>query len=70
MPLRIILVGTGNQGAAWCREFLPPNEVDGTVELVAAVDADAEALEGGRNLLGLPEDRCQASARKAVVRFL
>nr|WP_282594755.1 Gfo/Idh/MocA family oxidoreductase [Halomarina salina] len=60
------MVGTGNQGAAWAREFLPANEADGTVEVVAAVDPDEEALERGRELLDLPSERCYASTEAAI----
>lgn len=66
MSISIILVGTGNQGEAWCRDFLPSNEADDTVEVVAAVDTDEEALERGRELLGLSPDRCFSSAEAAV----
>lgn len=66
MTLSIILVGTGNQGEAWCREFLPPNEADGTVTVVAAVDPDPDARERGRELLDLPPERCYASAADAA----
>lgn len=66
MTIRIILVGTGNQGEAWCREFLPPNEADDTVEVVAVVDADEDTLERGRELLGLSVERCYTSAEAAV----
>ncbi|MWG33476.1 Gfo/Idh/MocA family protein [Halomarina oriensis] len=66
MTTRLVLVGTGNQGEAWCREFLPPNEADGTVDVVAAVDPDADALARGRELLDLPERRCYESAASAV----
>ncbi|RJT07789.1 Gfo/Idh/MocA family protein [Halococcus sp. IIIV-5B] len=66
MTVRIIQVGTGNQGEAWCRDFLPPNVADDTVEVVAAVDPDDDALERGRELLGLPAERCYASAADAV----
>jgi len=66
MTVRIVLVGTGNQGEAWCRDFLPPNEADDTVEVVAAVDADEDALERGRALLGLSPDRCYTDAQTAV----
>ena len=66
MTIRIIQIGTGNQGEAWCRDFLPPNEADETVEVVAAVDPDEDALERGRELLDLDADRCYASAEAAV----
>jgi len=66
MTVRIVLVGTGNQGEAWCRDFLPPNEADDAVEVVAAVDADQDALERGRELLGLSSDRCYTDAEAAV----
>lgn len=66
MTVRIIQVGTGNQGEAWCRDFLPPNVADDTVEVVAAVDPDSDALARGRELLGLPAKCCYAAAADAV----
>ena len=44
MPYKVIQVGTGGQGRAWCARFLPPNIADGLIEVVAAVDVNADAL--------------------------
>jgi predicted dehydrogenase len=49
----------------WCGEFLPPNVADGTVEVVAAVDQDPDALGNAREALDLPEDRCYTDAETA-----
>jgi len=62
---RMIQVGTGGFGSAWCRAFLPPNIADGLVEVVAAVDANPVALVHAREGLGLPESRCYTDGRRA-----
>ena len=55
MGHRMVLVGTGGWGEWWCRDFLPPNVADGTVEVVAAVDLDPAALENAKKHLGLTD---------------
>ena len=65
MPHRMIQVGTGGFGRAWCGWFLPPNVKEGLVEVVAAVDIDPNALANAREHLGLREDQCYTDARKA-----
>jgi predicted dehydrogenase len=65
MPHKMILVGTGGFGNAWCRHFLPPNIADGLIEVVAAVDVNPQALKNAREHLGLPEDKCYTDGRKA-----
>lgn len=57
MTKRVIHVGVGTFGRRWCREFLAANIADGTVEVVAVVDVDENALDLGRELLGLPGSR-------------
>ncbi|MFB6119648.1 MAG: Gfo/Idh/MocA family protein [Halobacteriaceae archaeon] len=56
-PYRFVQVGTGGQGARWCRDMLPPNVDDGLVEPVAAVDVDEAAHENAREGLGLDDDQ-------------
>ena len=58
MVQKAIQVGTGGQGAGWCREFLPPNVADGRIDVVAAVDVDEGALTNAREGLGLAPKRC------------
>ena len=66
MTVRLVLVGTGNQGNAWCRRFLPPNVADGTVEVVAAADVNEDALENAQEGLDLPPERCYTDAAEAM----
>lgn len=65
MTKRLIHVGVGAFGRRWCSEFLAANVADGTVEIVAIVDADPEALELGRRSLGLSEAQCYQDAGRA-----
>jgi predicted dehydrogenase len=44
-------------GEAWCRRCLPPNIEDGLVEVVGAVDVNAERLPIARDALGLTDDQ-------------
>lgn len=66
MTCRLIQIGTGNQGEAWCREFLPPNVEDGTVEVVAAVDVNEAALTNALEALPLSEAECYTDAEAAM----
>ena len=65
MAYKMIQVGTGGFGRAWCERFLPPNVADGLIEVVAAVDLSTEALQNARQYLGLREDQCYTDIRKA-----
>jgi len=65
MAYRMIQVGTGGFGGAWCRQFLPPNVKDGLIEVVAAVDVNPEALKNAQEGLGLPPRKCYSDIRKA-----
>jgi predicted dehydrogenase len=58
MTKRVIHVGIGGFGRRWCKEFLGNNIADGTVEVVAIVDTDPEAVKLGQQLLGLPDSAC------------
>ena len=66
MTRRMIQIGTGGWGGVWCGEFVPPNVEDGTVEVVAAVDADEESLANAREHLDLPADRCYTDLEAAL----
>lgn len=65
MPKKVIHVGVGTFGRRWCREFLAANIADGTVEVVAVVDVDPEALRLGGELLSLPAERCYTDPNEA-----
>lgn len=62
---KMIQVGTGGFGSAWCGRFLPPNIQDGLIEVVAAVDTNPTALVNAQEHLGLPEDKCYIDIRRA-----
>ena len=57
MAQKVIHVGVGVFGKRWCTEFLKTNIADGTIEVVAVVDSDPQALAYGRDALGLPPQR-------------
>ncbi|GAB3691444.1 Gfo/Idh/MocA family oxidoreductase [Salinarchaeum chitinilyticum] len=59
-------IGTGGQGEHWCRETLPPNVADGTIEVVAAVDQDEAALTNAVDALDLEPERCFTDAAEAL----
>jgi predicted dehydrogenase len=65
MPKKMILVGTGGWGGAWCKDFLPPNIAEGIIEVVPAVDVNREALQNARKGLGLRADLCYSDAAEA-----
>lgn len=65
MALKMIQVGCGGHGAAWCQDFLPANMRDGRIEPVAAVDVNPAALDNARQHLGLPASRCYTDIRTA-----
>lgn len=64
-PYKLIQVGAGGFGGAWCKDFLPPNVKDGLIEVVAAVDINPDALKNAREGLGLCPDQCYTDMRKA-----
>ncbi len=53
MAYKVIQVGTGGQGRAWCQRFLPPNIADGLIEVVAAVDVNEAALVNAQEESGV-----------------
>ena len=65
MTQRVIHVGIGVFGRRWCSEFLKTNVADGTIEVAAIVDVDPKALAYGRDVLGLPAERCYSDAARA-----
>lgn len=65
MAYKAILVGTGSWGSWWCEHFLPPNIQDGTIELLAAVDKNPQALEVARKFLPLTAEQCYTDAETA-----
>src|SRR6202043_3912807 len=65
MAKRVIHVGVGSFGRRWLREFLAANIADRTIEVVALVDVDEDALAFGRGVLGLPESACHTDAAEA-----
>lgn len=68
MTQQLILIGTGGQGDAWCREYLPPNIDDGTVEVVAAADVNEDALTNATDEQGinLQADQCYTDPESAM----
>ncbi len=65
MAYRMIQVGTGGWGSWWCKHFLPVNVADGLIEVVAAVDIDAAALENAKRFLGLADAQCYTDIKRA-----
>ena len=65
MTKRVIHVGIGTFGRRWCSEFLAANIADKTIEVVALVDTDPQALRLGAGILGLPDRRCYTDIAKA-----
>jgi predicted dehydrogenase len=61
----MIQVGTGGIGSRWCRTFLPPFVASGDLEVVAAVDINAEALVNAREGLGLSQSQCYTDIEAA-----
>lgn len=66
MRYKVIQVGTGGWGAAWCSRFLPPNIADGRIEVVAAVDTNPDVLANAQTHLGLSADKCYTDLDRAL----
>ena len=66
MAYRMIQVGCGGFGSAWCATFLPPNVREGLIHPVAAVDINPEALRNAQEHLGLPPERCYTDLQAAL----
>lgn len=65
MVYRLIQVGTGGMGAAWCRAILPSFVEDCSIEVVAAVDINPDAFVHAQAGLGLPAERCYTDLQRA-----
>jgi predicted dehydrogenase len=65
MTKRVLHIGAGGFGEVWCREFLPPNVKDGTIEVAGLLDLDSGALRRGQKLLGLEDAACFSDAEEA-----
>lgn len=65
MAYKMIQVGTGGRGRAWCERILPPNIDDGLIEIVAAVDVNRDVLVNAETLLGLPAEKCYTDLKRA-----
>lgn len=65
MSWKMIQVGCGGFGRAWCERFLPPNAREGLIEVVAAVDINADALKNAQEFLGLRPEQCYTGLGKA-----
>ena len=66
MAYKMIQIGTGGFGGSWCGRFLPPNQADGHIEVVAAADTNPDALANAREGLGLRDDQCYTDVKKAL----
>lgn len=65
MTHKMIQVGTGGRGLAWCRDILPPNINDDLIEVVAAVDVNTDALANAQQYLGLKPEQCYTNINQA-----
>jgi len=65
MTKKVIHVGVGTFGRRWCTEFLATNVADRTIEVVALVDVNPQALAFGRAALKLPESACYTDPEAA-----
>ena len=65
MTYKMIQVGTGGQGEAWCNQDLPRVIEKGLIEPIAAVDINPDVLLHAREGLGLRADQCYTDIHKA-----
>lgn len=65
MAHKMIVVGIGAMGRAWCNSMLPPNIQDGLLEVVAAVDINPTAVEYAQQSLGLRRDQLYTNLERA-----
>lgn len=66
MTYKMIQIGTGGWGKAWCEQFLSPNIKDGLIEVIAAVDVNRQALTHAQTFLGLRADQCYTNLEQAL----
>lgn len=64
-PLRYIIVGIGEFGVYWCRDFLPRLAEMRKALPVAAVDINPQAVAKATQFLELPQDKCYTDIEKA-----
>lgn len=62
----MIQIGTGGRGLTWCKDILPPNVVDGLIEVAAAVDIDEDVLRNAQKHLGLKAEQCYTDIKQAL----
>ena len=65
MAHKLIQVGTGGRGRAWCGSLLPPLIQEGLIEPVAAMDISGEALTNAKEHYGLTDDKLYIDLGKA-----
>ena len=65
MVYRVIQVGTGGFGLAWCRDILPSGIRDHRIEVVAAVDINPDHLQYAKDYLGLSDAQCYTDIQEA-----
>lgn len=63
MPLRLIQVGLGGWGQNWFKNIVSQNK---SVETVAWVEIDAQALANAQQTLNLPKERCFLQLEEAL----
>jgi len=65
MPYKLIQVGAGGRGGAWCASLLPPLIQSGLIQHVAAMDVNPAALANAKRCYGLPDDKLYTDLDKA-----
>ena len=66
--LKTIIVGTGGFGMTWLQDTLPAAIDRGAIEVVAAVDVNAQNLQNAVTVLGLDPAQCHLSLGEALSR--
>ncbi len=65
MSRKVILVGAGEWGEWWCRDFLPPFIREGRIEIAAVADRHPERYEMVHRYLDLAADRYYTDVEQA-----
>jgi len=65
MTHRFLMTGTGGWGRYWCEQVLKPLIGQGRLEPVAAADVSPDNRKNAEQFLGLPPERCFATAAEA-----